>query len=278
MPYAYAEDGTRIYYRIMGDKEAPPLLMLHGLGTDQLGWLMQRRAFTDKYRCIFVDNRGSGRSDKPDGPYTMEELALDAIAVLDDAGIDRCHVMGASMGGAISQLLAVMAPERVDALVLSCTACDIGEWRHDLFEGWIETAAEEGMHAFMTNNLNWLIGPRSLRRLWPIANLIGLFAQRAPVHGLIGQLHALRTADPALRDELRNVTAPTLVIVGSQDILTPVADSELIASLIPDAQLAIIGGAAHGLMIENAATFNSTVLNFLDSVDDPVELEAKTAS
>lgn len=266
MAYTYAHDGTRIFYRVVGPHDGPPLLMLHGLGTDQLGWALQRRAFAARYRCILVDNRGSGRSDKPHGPYRLEDLAADAVAVLDAAGYESAHVVGASMGGALAQIMAVLHPERVRSLVLACTACQLNEWRQELFQDWVEQARSGGMHRWMTANLQWLIGPRSMRRLWPVAKVIGLLAQRAPVHGLIGQLQALLATDDDLMVELAHVTKPTLVIVGSQDILTPVADSERIAALIPDSRLAVIRGAAHGFMVEHARTFNRTVLAFLDEV------------
>ena len=88
MAFAHADDGTRIFYRISGPEDGPPVLMLHGLGADQMGWALQRRAFTSRYRCVFVDNRGSGRSDKPEGPYDLATLTTDTIAVLDDLDID----------------------------------------------------------------------------------------------------------------------------------------------------------------------------------------------
>ncbi|MDH4169992.1 MAG: alpha/beta hydrolase [Acidimicrobiia bacterium] len=268
MAYAHAADGARIFYRVTGPDDGPPLLMLHGLGTDQLGWMLQRRPFNARYRTIMVDNRGSGRSDKPPGPYRLEDLAADAVAVLDDLAIESAHIMGASMGGALSQIIAVMYPERVRSLVLACTACQLQPWRQELFEDWVEQARTQGMHRWMTANLQWLIGPRSMRRLWPVANVIGLLAQRAPVHGLIGQLQALLAADDDLMVELANVSVPTLMVVGSQDILTPVADSELLAATIPGSRMAVIRGAAHGLMIEHARIFNDTVLEFLDEVSD----------
>ncbi len=268
MAYAHAADGARIFYRVTGPDDGPPLLMLHGLGTDQLGWMLQRRPFNARYRTIMVDNRGSGRSDKPPGPYRLEDLAADAVAVLDDLAIESAHIMGASMGGALSQIIAVMYPERVRSLVLACTACQLQPWRQELFEDWVEQARTQGMHRWMTANLQWLIGPRSMRRLWPVANVIGLLAQRAPVHGLIGQLQALLAANDDLMVELANVSVPTLMVVGSQDILTPVADSELLAATIPGSRMAVIRGAAHGLMIEHARIFNDTVLEFLDEVSD----------
>lgn len=265
MPYLTVADGVRVHYRVFGRKDGEPLLMLHGLGTDHMGWVLQRHAFGGRYRCITVDNRGSGRSDKPEGTYDLATMADDAIAVLDELGIERAHVVGASMGGVLAQIIGVTHPDRVRSLVLACTACRIQSWRRELFTDWIAEAEDIGMRRFITGNLEWLIGPRSLRRLWPAARVIGLLATRAPVHGLVGQLRALLSVDEELAEQLASIVAPTLIVVGSQDILTPVADSEQLMALIPDAELAVLTGAAHGLMVENALTFNKTVLDFLGS-------------
>lgn len=264
MPTTRSVDGTQVHYVIYGKADGEPLLLLHGLGTDHLGWVFQRRALSSRFRCIAVDNRGSGRSDKPIGGGSLPDLAADALAVLDELGIESAHVMGASMGGIIAQIIAVAHPERVRSLILSCTACHMGQWRRELFAEWIELAPVLGMRRFMAENLNWLIGPRSMSRLWPIANLIGVMATRTPVHGLVNQLQAILEIDDSLADELVSIDTPTLVIVGSQDILTPVADSELLAATIPGAELAVIRGAAHGLMFDHARTFNETVLDFYE--------------
>ncbi len=264
MPVIRSTDGTRIHYITYGPANGEPLLLIHGLGTDNLGWILQRPALAKSFRCIVVDNRGSGRSDKPIAPFELTDLADDAMAVLDAEDIESAHVVGASMGGVVAQIVAVTYPDRVLSLVLACTACDMGEWREELFREWIDRAPVLGMRRFMTENLNWLIGPRSMRRLWPIANLIGLMAARTPPHGLVNQMKALLSANPALASELSRITAPTLVVVGSQDILTPVADSERIASMIPGAEFAVIRGAAHGLMFDHARTFNAMLLDFLE--------------
>ncbi len=268
MPVIRSIDGTRIHYTTYGPADGEPLLLIHGLGTDHMGWILQRPVLSKRFRCIAIDNRGSGQSDKPIASYELTDLAEDAIAVLDAEGVDSAHVVGASMGGVVAQIIGVTRPERVRSLVLACTACNMGEWREELFHEWVERAPVLGMRRFMTENLNWLIGPRSMRRLWPIANLIGVMAARSPVHGLVNQLKALLSVDPELSSELATITAPTLVVVGSQDILTPVADSERIASMIPDAEFAVIRGAAHGLMFDHARTFNGMLLDFLEKQVD----------
>lgn len=266
MAWATAGDGVRIHYRTFGRAGADPVLMIQGLGADSWGWVAQRHAFGARYRCLAPDNRGVGRSDKPNGPYDLRRMADDMVAVLDHAGVEAAHVMGASMGGILAQLLAVQHPDRVRSLVLACTACHHTAWRRELLEEWAELARSQGMRTFATRNLRWIVGPRSLRRFWPVMQLIGPVAFSCPTTSFVAQVEAILAEDDAIRAELGGVRVPVLVIVGSQDILTPLADSEELAERLPGAELAVVPGAAHGFMVENAGTYNRVVTRFLDQV------------
>ncbi len=269
MPNAEAADGTRISYSLTGNRDGEPLLMIQGLGADSMGWVFQRRALS-RFRLILVDNRGVGSSGRPPGPYDLEEMAADAIAVLDHAGYGSAHVMGASMGGIIAQIIGVQYPDRVRSLTLACTACHHFSWRRELLTEWAEMAQAHGMREFVRRNLRWLIGPRSLRRLAPALAVIGPLAFSVPVSSFVAQIDAILAMQDGLRDELTGVDVPTLVIVGSQDVLTTQGDSEEIASLIPDAEVAVLRGGAHLFQVEMAREFNRTVGDFLDRVTDPV--------
>ena len=121
---------------------------------------MQRYVLALQYRVIALDNRGAGRSDKPFGHYSLEQMADDAIAVLDAEGVEQAHIVGASMGGAISQIIAVRHPERVRSLTLACTACRNHPWRRELLKGWADLAASKGMGAMAQEAARWVIGPR----------------------------------------------------------------------------------------------------------------------
>ena len=105
MTYATATDGVRLHYQVTGRPSGPPVLLIQGLGADKHGWDLQRLALAWSHHTVALDNRGAGRSDKPHGAYSLEQMAADAIAVLDHAGVETAHVVGASMGGAISQIL-----------------------------------------------------------------------------------------------------------------------------------------------------------------------------
>lgn len=274
------EDGVRIHYDVFGRREAPALLMIQGLGTDSRGWALQRLAFGRRYRCVTIDNRGTGRTDHPEGPYSLERMALDAIAVLDAEGIDRAHVIGASMGGVIAQIIGVLHPDRIRSLVLACTACRHHEWRRELLAEWAAAVEAGGMAALGDEALQWLVGPRLRRRFGVWLNLLARILLQMPPEPFIAQVRAILDAPDDLRFELVHLRAPVLVITGSQDSLTPVGDAEELAELIPHARLEVIGGAAHGLMVEAPIAFNEAVLGFLAEVDslDAVLDEASAES
>jgi 3-oxoadipate enol-lactonase len=266
MPYARSSDGIRLHYEVLGRHNAPAVLMIQGLGADKHGWDMQRFVLAARYRVVALDNRGAGRSDKPFGHYSLEQMADDAMSVLDHLGIDSAHVVGASMGGAISQIVALKHPERVRSLTLACTACRNHPWREELITGWATQASERGMGSMTREAARWVIGPRSFRRLLPAFGWLGPLAMGRTSHAFVAQVRAILATDEAMADRLGEITVPALVMVGNQDILTPRGDSEELADRLPNAELVVISGAAHGFMVEHATTFNRVLLEFLGRV------------
>ena len=267
MPFVHVADGTRIHYEVTGRPGATPILMIQGLGASKNAWNLQRIAMATRFRSISLDNRGAGRSDKPTQPFTLEQMADDAIAVLDAAGVETAHVVGASMGGVISQIIAVKYPHRVRSLTLVCTACRNHPWRQELLQSWAQTAEEKGMIEVGKEAAQWVMSPRSFRRLVPAFTWMGPLAALRPRHSFVSQIQAILDTREDLVDELSSITAPTMVIVGNQDILTPRGDSEEIAERIPNAELVVISGAAHGLMMEHSTTFNKILIEFLQRTE-----------
>jgi 3-oxoadipate enol-lactonase len=267
MTVATARDGVPIAYQTFGRRDGAPLLLLQGLGVDSRGWALQRFPLGRRFRCYAVDNRGVGGSAAAPHPLSLEQMADDAVAVLDDAGVDDAHVMGASMGGVLAQIVAVRHPDRVRSLVLSCTACRHHEWRRELFDDWSAAVLAGGMGALGGDGLRWLIGPRLHRRVGMWLNLMARILQQAPPENFAAQVQAILAESDELRFELVNVHAPTLVITGSQDLLTPLGDAEELAELIPTARLLEIRGVGHALMVEAPNAFNRAVAGFLGEVD-----------
>jgi pimeloyl-ACP methyl ester carboxylesterase len=278
MPYATAVDGTRLHYQFTGRPGRPPVLFIQGLGADKHLWDFQRFGLGWSVRALAHDNRGAGRSDKPHGPYSLTQMADDAVTVLDHAEVATAHVVGASMGGAIAQILAVTHPERVRSLTLACTACRNHPWRRELLASWATTADGHGMATMTRDAARWVIGPRSFRRLMPALGWLGPLAFGGTAHGFAAQVEAILTADEdgELATALATIDVPTLVIVGNQDILTPRGDSEELAELIPTAELVVISGAAHGLMVEHASTFNRILGDFLGRAERAHQQRSRT--
>jgi pimeloyl-ACP methyl ester carboxylesterase len=262
---AHAGDGTVIYYETWGRGE--PLLLISGLATDLRIWACQRLVFGRRFRCIAIDNRGSGRSGKPDGPYTLEQMAADATAVLDAEGIGRAHVLGHSMGSYIAQVLAVQYPDRLRSLTLAGTACRHLPWRFELLERWQETARNHGVHAWARRAFPYLLGPRTAWTLGLFINMLWPIILQQPAHAFDSQIAALLGAPDGERGRLSGIEVPTLVVCGARDALTTPADAAEVAALIPDARVVTLKGAGHGVMLEAAPDFNAAVLDFLAAVE-----------
>jgi 3-oxoadipate enol-lactonase len=272
VPDIVAPDGTRIHHERFGRADGEPVLLLQGLGADRRGWIRQRRAVGERYRAIAVDNRGVGRSEAPPGPYDLRVMADDAVAVLDELGIESAHVVGVSMGGILSQIIAVEHPGRVRSLTLACTACRHHAWRRELLAEWGELAVTEGMKAVVDAASPWLIGPRARLRFWPVISVLAPMALQVSPAAFKAQIDAILALDDSLRFDLAGVEVPALVIVGSQDVLTPMGDSELLHELLPHSELQVVGGGSHGFTVEQAGAFNRAMRGFLDRVSAGVDV------
>jgi 3-oxoadipate enol-lactonase len=230
-------------------------------------WALQRGAFGRNHRCIAPDNRGTGHSDAPDGPYDLVRMAQDAIEILDAEDIPRAHVVGASMGGVIAQILGVLYPDRVHSLTLACTACRHHQWRRELLAEWAEEVTANGMTALTDDGMRWLIGSRLQRRFGVFVNVLARVLIQTKPQAFAAQVEAILAMPDDMRGDLHTITAPTFVITGSQDTLTPLGDAEELAELIPTARLYVLRAAAHGLMAEAPNAFNDAVLRFLEEID-----------
>jgi 3-oxoadipate enol-lactonase len=268
VPEIATTDGIKIAYQTWGRRDGTPCLLIQGLGMDSRGWALQRGSFGRRHRCIAVDNRGTGQSDAPAGPYDLLRMAEDAVEVLDAEGIDRAHIVGASMGGVIAQIVGVLHRDRAISLTLACTACHHHDWRRELLQEWADVVSERGMRAMAEEDgMRWLVGPRIQRRFGVWINVLARVLMQTKPEPFVAQVHAILNASDELRNELHSISVPTLVITGSQDTLTPVGDAEELAELIPTSRLYVLSGAAHGLMAETPNAFNDAVLRFLDEVD-----------
>ena len=250
---------VKIYWESQGD--GPPLLLMHGLGYTRRGWGPQRELLARRYRVLSYDNRGIGESEIPPGPYSVADLAADALQVLDEAGVERAHVVATSLGGTAAQLLAAEHPERVDRLVLSGTTPG-GERSYPMPESTrvlIDQASslppEVALRRFVENAL----APGS-----PIVDEVYDYRLQHPPdpEGWQAQVAAGESWDAD--GHLERIAAPTLVIVGTADVVVDPRNGCLLANGIPDARLELIGGAGHLPFWERPEEFASLVVGFLE--------------
>jgi 3-oxoadipate enol-lactonase len=262
MPTVKAND-INIYYEIHGEGE--PLLMIQGYGQYSGHWTTLIPPFSKKYRVIIFDNRGTGRSDKPEIPYTMKMMAADAKGLLDAIGIDKANVFGVSMGGMIAQEFALNYPDKVINLVLGCTNCGgkqsvvpTKEALEFLFNpeiGKLPVAERARQTA------PWLWSKEFIDKHPEAVDAYVDITMKYPTppHGFSG--HAQAIASHETCDRLPQIKAPTLVIAGSGDRLIPPDNSKIIASRIPGAELVIVKNAGHGFTEAPEAT--TAILDFL---------------
>lgn len=256
MNHATAADGTRIGYDVHGAGE--PLLLIHGQSLDRTMWEGVYADLAESHRVIRMDMRGTGDSDVPlDISYSMELLAHDALAVLDEEGVERAHVYGFSMGGKIAQTLAAMAPDRIGALILGATApggSNEVERPHHTSVALRKANTEEGrdLIAHLFYSPSWAdANPETVARILP----------RNPLRAQRRHYEASMKHDGW--ELLPRIQAPTLVVHGEDDELAPVANAELLAERIPNARLLLLPGARHGYLHEATPKATESVRDFL---------------
>ncbi len=269
-----ALDDVELHYRIDGRDDAPPLLLSNSLGTNLEMWAPQVALLAGRFRVVRYDTRGHGGSSVPAGPYTLERLGRDAIALLDALAIDRAHFCGLSMGGVIGLWLAIHAPLRIDRLVLANTGAKIGT--PELWNERIESLRERGDSGLpdtMADTVveRWFTPRHRTTAPAGVARVRDMLLETSSA-GYAGNCAAIRDAD--LRAQLSLIRVPTLVVAGTHDPSTPPVLGREIAAAIPSAQYVELD-AAHLSNLEQAGAFNAAVLRFLTD-DGIVESERRT--
>ncbi|MFM9886557.1 MAG: 3-oxoadipate enol-lactonase [Burkholderiales bacterium] len=252
-------NGIEMSYQLDGPADAPVLMLSNSLLTDYGMWDLQVPAFSAKYRLLRYDTRGHGGTSATPGPYTIDLLATDALALLDALRIDRVHFLGLSMGGMIAQCLAAKHGSRLKSVVLCDTACHLPP--ESAWDDRIALAQSKGTSAFikpMTER--WLTQP--YRESHPAQlEKMGAMIARTAVDGLVGCAHAIKKMNQA--SILSAIKMPTLIVVGEQDVGTPVSAAEFLHREIAGSKLEVIKNAGHLPNIEQTDLFNRTVLDFL---------------
>jgi 3-oxoadipate enol-lactonase len=259
MPILKSGD-ARIHYALEGQGEASVLVFSNSLGANFSMWDAQVPAFRKKVRVLRYDTRGHGQSSCTPGPYSIEQLAKDVLALLDALDLYRVHFCGLSMGGMIGMWLGAHAPERLNQLVLSNTGAKIGTT-----EAWnarIEAVQKSGMRSVASGVVERWFTP-AFRQKVPatIANTLEILEDTNP-DGYVACCAAVRDFD--FREQASKIHLPTLVISGTHDPATPPADGRFLAHQIPSARYVELN-AAHLSNIEAQDRFNNELAAFLNS-------------
>jgi 3-oxoadipate enol-lactonase len=251
---------ARIHYVLEGRSGAPVLVFSNSLGTNYSMWDRQAPELRKKLRVLRYDTRGHGQSSVTPGPYSIEQLGKDVLALLDALDLDRVHFCGLSMGGMIGMWLGADAPERLNKLVLCNTGAKIGT-----AEAWnarIEAVRKNGMKSVAAAVVERWFSP-AFREKAPatVSNTLKMLEEVNP-EGYAACCAAVRDFD--FREQLRKIRIPALVIAGAHDPATPPADGRFLADQIPGARYAELD-AAHLSNIEDQDRFNKEITAFINA-------------
>lgn len=264
MPMQTLPTGVSLSYEWHGqENDRLPVVFIRGTGAAGNRWLPQVQAYVARYRCLIFDNRGSGQSDAPAGPYTVEQMTDDTIALFDALGVERAHISGLSLGGAIAQDIAIRFPERVATLQLH------GTWGRTygyarMYLSFLKRMLEEGStDMYYEGALMYLFTPDHITEHYDeVMEMLGRMKENAssPV-GLLGQLGANLTHD--LSDRLGEIDVPTLITVGEFDMCIPPYFSRELHESVPGSELVVFEGGSHLFGLQDPETFNRVTLDWL---------------
>ena len=250
----------RIAWESRGD--GAPLLLIHGLGYARWGWEPVADRLAERFRVLLFDNRGIGESEVPQGPYTAAAMAGDALQVLDEADVERAHVVGTSLGGMVAQELALAHPERVDRLVLACTtpggagAFPLPQRTLALIAEAPSLAPDVALRRFVEN---------ALADDSPEALVDRIYAHRlaSPPDPAGWQAQAAAGASFDALDRIGDIGAPTLILHGTDDGVVDSRNAALLAERIPDARVRLFESRGHLFFWEDPDGFVEAVEGFL---------------
>lgn len=259
MPFAEV-NGTTLHYRFDGPEQGPVVMLSNALGSDLTMWEFQVPALVEAgYRVLRYDSRGHGHSAVPEGPYSIELLAADAVGLMDGLGLEMVHFCGLSKGGMIGQMLGSRYGARLISLTLSSTAAYMAP--KEIWDERIETVRKGGMAVVVDATLDRWFTKAGQMHLASSVEKMRRVILNTPVKGFCACCFAIRDMDQ--RETIRTVLTPTLVMVGEHDSGTPVSAAEYIHQGIISSSLTIISDAAHFVHMEQSSRFNHALLEFI---------------
>lgn len=261
-------NGIKLAYEERGSGE--PLVLIMGLGADGQVWDAHAQSYAEKFRCFLVDNRGTGESDKPKGPYTTAQMADDYAGLIRELGLGKVRVAGISMGGAIAQELALRHPDLVRSMVLVCTWAKFEPYAATVFDNLTKVRATTDPATFMELLFLWIWTPAwtnthgadlkaAIQAVGPDAVAGGSWM---PQHAFAAQASACITHDAA--DRLQNIRVPVLLTIGTADVFTPMSYTEYLHQRIPGSEMVTFPGWGHVHHWEDLERFNRVTRDWLE--------------
>ena len=257
-------NGIQMNYELSGKKDAPLVILSHSLGSSLVMWNPQMKALEPQFQVLRYDIRGHGKSEVPAGPYNLELLGEDAVALLDVLEIEKVHWVGLSMGGMIGQSVALNHPKRLKSLALCDTGAVIAPEAQPIWQERIDAVSEKGVESQLEATMERWFTQSFLKQNPPMLGIIRKEFLATPAQGYIGCIEAIRKLN--YLDRLSAIKIPTLVMVGEDDPGTPVAASEAIHQRIPNSRMVIIPSARHLSNVEQPEASNTNLLTFLKSL------------
>ena len=249
-----------VSYTVDGAADAPVVVLSNSLGATRGMWDPQVPPLAERFRVVTYDTRGHGESPAPSGPYTLDDLVDDLVALLDEVGAERAHVAGLSLGGMTAMRLAVREPARVDRLALLCTSAKTDP------QGFLDRAVaarSAGTASFAPTVVGrWLTPDHAAAHPELVARLEAMIAG-SDDEGYAACCEVVATMD--LREDIRTINAPTLVISGWEDPALPPEHQKLIADSIPGAELVTVSPGAHLANLEQPLQVTGALLGHFDA-------------
>ena len=260
-------NGIKLAYEERGTGD--PLVLIMGLGADGQVWEAHAQAYAKKFRCFLVDNRGTGDSDKPQGPYTTSMMADDYAGLIKGLGLGKVRLNGISMGGAIAQQIALRHPDLVRSMILACTWAKFETYAAWCFDNLAKIRAVAKPEDFMQLLFLWIwtpahtnAHPEDLLKVFADVKDAAAKGLLQPQHAFAAQASACITHDT--RSELHKINVPTLLTIGTADLFTPMSYSEYLHAHIAGSKLKVFPGWGHVHHWEALEEFNSSTTKWLE--------------
>lgn len=261
MPYQ-AVNGVQLYYEVHGPTDGFPVVLINGLLMDTTSWGLQIPALAHTFRVLTYDCRGQGHSEKPAGPYPQATHAADLLALLDALQIGQAHIVGLSNGGTVAMHFASDHQERVARLVLIDTFAAVDAVMRVKLDGWLAALDAGGAMLRFDVATPWVWSRGFMVRNQALLATVREKAANADVAAVRALIMGTLVYD--IRERLPRIAAPTLVLVGEEDVLTPPWYARELAETIPNAQMVVVPQAGHALTIERPGVVNALALHFLE--------------